>query len=140
MRQSAFRYLGVLVIIVPIAMLAMYGVPESLVDTGLLVLLVIAGLLFIVSSTYAEIAVGGITLRWRQGIALGVVLVAITVPVPYLLELIGGHTSLTHIVSVIVVIGASVAMLFFAFDIVGGGRYFKLTGDVDRRIGGRGGL
>lgn len=136
MRQSAFKYLGLLVIIVPVAMVAMFGIPASTVNIVIYGMLLIAGVLFIVASTISEVTIDGVTLRWRQGIAVGTVLVAVAVPVPYVLDIMRGETSLLHVGTVIIVIGASVALLFFAFDIVGGGRYFKLRGDVDRRIGG----
>ena len=136
MRQSAFKYLGLLVIIVPVAMVAMFGIPASTVNIVIYGMLLIAGVLFIVASTISEVTIDGVTLRWRQGIAVGTVLVAVAVPVPYVLDIMRGETSLLHVGTVIIVIGASVALLFFAFDIVGGGRYFKLRCDVDRRIGG----
>jgi hypothetical protein len=132
MRQSRFSLLGVALVVVPLGFAAVFGWRAAL-DQATMPLLLVAGLLTVLSGRVAAVELGGVRVSWRHILAAGYVLMAVSFPLSHLAAT--GTPSADDYVLLGAAAVTACCLLFFAFDVVRGGRHFEITPNVERVLG-----
>ncbi len=133
MKQSSFRHLGAVDLLLAGAFLAVFGVDT--LGSPQVGLLLAAGVTAVAAGSLAELSVGPVTVPWRWFAAATYVLLAVLLPAGLLRPLVAGSASAAEAALFVVSCFGAAAMLFFGVDVARGGRHFDVTPDVDRVVG-----
>ncbi|SNZ03273.1 hypothetical protein SAMN06269185_0234 [Natronoarchaeum philippinense] len=134
MRQSSYRYLGLLDLVLVAALVGVFG-PAALTTSVGVPAMAVAGMLALLAGVVAELSVGTVTVTWRHLIGASYALFAVAVPAVYapvvLTGSAGGEELLLFVVSTI----GGLSLLFYGVDVARGGRHFEVESNVERSIG-----
>jgi len=134
-KQSSFRYLGALDLLLAGVLLAVFGLDT--LGSPQIGLLLSAGVAAVAAGSLAELSVGPVTVPWRWFAAATYVLLGVLPPVGLLPPLVAGPASapVAEAASFVVACVGAAAMLFFGVDVARGGEHLEVTPDVERVVG-----
>ena len=133
MKQSSFRYLGALILLIVGAFLAAFGVDT--LGSPQVGLLLSAGVAAVAAGSLAELSVGPVAVPWRWFAAVTYVLLGVLQPAGLLPPLVAGSASAAEAALFVVSCLGAAALLFFAVDVARGGGHVDITPDVERVVG-----
>ena len=132
MKQSSFRYLGAVDLLLAGVLLAVFGL--DMLGNPQIGLLLSAG---VAAGSLAELSVGPVTVPWRWFAAATYGLLGMLPPAGLLPPLVAGPASapVAEAASVVVACVGAAAMLFVGVDVARGGERLEVTPDVERVVG-----
>lgn len=134
MKQSQYRYLGLLDLALVAALGVVFGV--AVLWTVPVVLVGMAGICAVLAGSVSAVSVGAATVTWRHLIGVSYVAFALVWPAVYVPDVVAGTASRrTLLVFVVTTVGA-LSLVWYGIDIARGGRYFTVKPDVERTLGG----
>lgn len=133
MKQSSYRYVGLLDLALVGVFLAVFG-PGAVVHSPLVSGIVVAGVTLLLAGTVSAVRVGQLTLTWRHLVAISYGVFGIVWPASFAPDLLDG----TAAADVALFVGASVCavtLLFQGYDVLRDGPHFDIEADVETVIG-----
>ena len=132
MKQSSFRYLGALDLLLAGVLLAVFGLDT--LGSPQIGLLLSAG---VAAGSLAELFIGPVTVPWRWFAAATYVLLGVLPLAGLLPPLVAGPASapVAEAASFVIACVGAAAMLFFGVDVARGGEHLEVTPDVERVVG-----
>ena len=134
MKQSQYRYLGLLDLVLVSGLIAVFGV--AVLGTAPIVLMGLAGICAILAGSVSAVSVGVATVTWRQLIGVSYVAFALVWPAIYVPDVVTGTISGQNLLVFVVATVGALSLVFYGIDIARGGRHFSVTPDVERTLGG----
>jgi len=130
MRQSSFRYIAALDLLLVATFLALFGL-RSIGASVAVPAMLVGGLTALLAGTVAAVSVGPVSVSWRAFAAATYLAFAVTMPAAFAPTGSGGAADLFFLV----VTGmGSLAMLYFAVAILRGSDAIAVTEDVERTL------
>lgn len=130
MRQSSFRYLAALDLLLVAAFLALFGLGSIGASLAVPAMLV-AGVTALLAGTVATVSVGPVSVSWRAFAAATYLAFAVTMPAAFGPT---GTASTADLAFLGVAAVGSLSMLYFAVGIWRGSDAFDVTEDVERTL------
>jgi len=134
MKQSQYRYLGLLDLVLVSGLIAVFGV--AVLGTAPIVLMGLAGICAILAGSVSAVSVGVATVTWRHLIGVSYVAFALVWPAIYVPDVVAGTISGQNLLVFVVATVGALSLVFYGIDITRGGRHFTVTPDVERTLGG----
>ncbi|SEO21414.1 hypothetical protein SAMN04487948_101126 [Halogranum amylolyticum] len=134
MRQSWFRYLGLLDLLLVAGFVALFG-PASLASSIVMPAMLLAGLSALLAGSVAHIALGPVTVSWRYLVGVTYALFALVLPASYLPSVLAGTAAAAEWLLFVVGTVGGLTLLFYGVDVVREGGNFEIETDVERTIG-----
>lgn len=133
MKQSSFRYLGGLDLVIVAAFLAAFGV--GALGSTPIVLMMLAGVAALLAGSLAELSVGALIVPWQWFAAATYLLFAALLPATYLPHVVAGTATTTETTLFAVSCVSALLFVFMGFDIARGGNHFEVRANVERVVG-----
>lgn len=134
MKQSSYRYLGLLDLLLVAALVGVFG-PAALTSSVAVPGMLAAGALALLAGTVAELSVGPVTVTWRHLVGASYAVFALVMPAIYAPRVLGGTAGGEEILLFAVAIVGGLSLLFYGVDVARDGRHFEIDADVERAIG-----
>jgi hypothetical protein len=134
-KQSRYRYLGILDLLVVAAFVGLFG-PVALTRNVVIPGMIVAGVLALLAGSVAAISVGPITVTWRHLIGVSYVTFALALPTHYAHAVLAGTASAAEIALFAAAAAGACSLLFYGVDVARDGRHFKVEADVETTVGG----
>ena len=134
MKQSSYRYLGLLDLLLVAALVGAFG-PTAFTGSVAVPGMAVAGVLALLAGTVAELSVGPVTVTWRHLVGASYALFALVVPAIYAPTVLAGSAGGEEILLFLAAVGGGLSLLFYGVDVARGGRHFEIDADVERAIG-----
>lgn len=131
MRQSRFRWLGVLEFVIAGALLAAFG-PRMLAAEPTVALFFVSAALLVLAGSVAAVSLGSRTVTWRHLVGAAYLAFAAMWPLMHVPDVLAAGATTEDLVMFGAAAVTMACLAFFAIDIARDGRHFDVTGDVDR--------
>jgi len=133
-KQSSYRYLGLLDLLLVAALVGLFG-PAALTESVAVPGMAVAGALALLAGTVAELSVGPVVVTWRHLIGASYAVFALAVPSIYAPSVLAGSAGGEELLLFVAAVGGGFSLLFYGVDVARDGRHFEIDADVERAIG-----
>lgn len=133
MKQSAYRYLGLLNLVLIVTFLAAFGV-GALAGSPVLLGMLVAGVGLLLAGTLAAVSVGPATVTWRHFVGIAYATFALGWPATYGPSVVAGTATRTELVLFVATAVGSLSILAYGYDVFRDGRHFEVETDVTRTV------
>ncbi len=134
MKQSSYRYLGLLDLLLVAALVGVFG-PAALAGSVAVPGMLVAGILMLLAGTIAELSIGPATVTWRHLVGASYGVFALVVPAIYAPTVLAGSAGGEELILFVAAIVGGFSLLFYGVDVARDGRHFEVDADVERAIG-----
>lgn len=131
MKQSSFRYLGLVDLLLVAVVVAAFGAP-AVTASPILPAMAVAGALAVLAGSVASLSVGPVAAGWRQAAGASYALFALGFPAQFAAVALSGHASSTTVAIFGAASVGSLSILFLGVDVARDGPHFRVTPNVDR--------
>jgi hypothetical protein len=131
-KQSHFRYLGVLDLLLVAGFGGVFG-PAQLVASPI-VLMGIAGVSAVFAGSISALSLGPITVSWRHLVGFSYVTFALMWPAIFAPDIVAGTASRQDLLLFVLTTIGALSLAVYGIDVARGGRYFTIQRDIERVI------
>ncbi|WP_435359674.1 hypothetical protein [Haloarchaeobius sp. DFWS5] len=134
MKQSYFRYWGLLCLGLVGVFLAIFGLEATLSQPGIGIM-AFAGVCGLLAGTVAELTVGPLAVSWRHFLAIGFLVSGLSLPLQYASALVSGTASGEELLMLVCGLAILFSLTYFSYMLLRGGDRVNIEIDVDRELG-----
>jgi len=134
MKQSSYRYLGLLDLLLVAALVGVFG-PTALTSSVAVPGMLVAGILMLLAGTIAELSIGPATVTWRHFVGASYAVFALVMPAIYAPTVFTGSAGGEELILFVAAIVGGCSLLFYGVDVAQDGRHFEVDADVERAVG-----
>jgi hypothetical protein len=128
-KQSSFRYVGVLDLLLVGVLVAVFG-PQAALATPVVPAMALAGVLLFVGGSVEELSLGSVTVSWRQLLGAGYVLSAVAISSVYVGEILAGSATGRELFLLVVSSLGSLTLVAMGVEVARDGDHFAVTPTV----------
>ncbi|MFC5368254.1 hypothetical protein [Salinirubrum litoreum] len=129
MKQSSFRYVAVLDLLLVGLLVAAFG-PQAVLATPVVPAMTLAGVLLFVGGSVEESSLGPVTLSWRQLLGAGYVLAAVAISSVYVGEGLAGSATGRDLFLLVVSSLGALTLVVVGVEVARDGEHFAVTPTV----------